>query len=62
MLRPPSGSDEPTVLHLLPPNEETARSQLWSAVTVDDELSGLRVDLDRSGEVEVLCFGVPGGI
>ena len=59
---PPSGVDEFKVLDLLPPDEQTARSQPWSAVVVECELPGLSVDLNRGCEVEILWLGIARGV
>ena len=55
---PPSGVDELKVRRLLPPDEQTARSQPWAAVVITCELPGLGVDLDRGGEVQILWLRI----
>ena len=59
---PPSGVDELKVLHLLPPDEQTGISQEGSSSFIDDELPCLRVNLDRSGQVEFLGLWIAGGV
>ncbi len=46
----------------LPPDEQTARSEPWSAVTVECELPCLGVDFDRAGTVEILELGIARGV
>jgi hypothetical protein len=48
------------VLDLLPSYEYSAAEQRDVPVIVDDELSGLRVELNSGGEEQILRFRVPG--
>jgi hypothetical protein len=58
----PSDVDELKVLDLLPSYEDSALEERDVPIRVHDELPGLGIELNGSGEVEILGLGIAGGV